>query len=185
MAAFQKLDKFKIPSGFRARPAGFVQLWWLVQGTIFSWSPQFFYGWRRFLLRLFGAKIGKQVLIRPTARITYPWKVEIGDYAWIGDNVTLYSLGEISIGSHSVISQRCYLSTGSHDYTQPTFDIFAKPIRVGGQVWLAYDVFIAPGVEVGEGTVIGARSSVLDDLPGGMICYGNPAKPVKPRLSFT
>ena len=155
----------------------------LVAGAVVSIppSPQVLYGWRRFLLRAFGAQIGRSVLIRPTVIVTYPWKLRIGDYSWIGDEVVLYSLGEITIGAHAVISQRSYLCTGTHDYTAPGFDIAGLPIRIGDQVWIATDVFVAPGVEVGTGTVVGARSSVYNDLPGAMICYGNPASPVRPR----
>jgi putative colanic acid biosynthesis acetyltransferase WcaF len=88
---------------------------------LFRTSPQFLYGWRNFLLRLFGAKIGKKVIIRPSVKITYPWKLSIGDYSWIGDDVDLYTLGEIDIGNHVVISQRSYLCTGSHDYFKQIF----------------------------------------------------------------
>lgn len=139
------------------------------------------YGWRRFLLRLFGAQIGKKALIRPSVNVTYPWKLKIGDYSWIGDNVVLYTLGNIEIGSHTVISQRSYICTGSHDYTSPTFDIYTKAIHIGDQVWIAADVFVAPGVTIGDGAVVGLRSTVLHDLPSGMVCYGNPAKPIRPR----
>lgn len=182
---WQKLSRFRLPPGFRGRSAVVVQLWWLVQSTLFAMSPQFMYGWRRFLLRLFGAEVGREVLVRPTARVTYPWKVTIGDYTWIGDDVVLYSLGEIEIGGHTVISQRSYICTGSHDITKTTFDIYALPIRIGNQVWIATDVFVAPGVRIGDGAVVGARSTVLHDLPEGMICYGNPAMPVKPRPAST
>lgn len=178
---YQRLNTFTLPENFRGRPAWLVQLWWLVQDTLFRWSPQFLYGWRRFLLRLFGARVGKGVLIRPTVRVTYPWKVTIGDYTWIGDDVVLYSLGEIEIGAHTVISQRAYICTGSHDFTKTTFDIYALPIRIGNQVWLATDVFVAPGVTIGDGAVVGARSTVLHDLPPGMVCFGSPAKPVRAR----
>lgn len=174
--SFQRLDLFKLPNGFRGRPAWFVQLWWLIQGSLFAWSPQFMFGWRRFLLRSFGAKVGINVLIRPTARITYPWKVSIGARSWIGDDVVLYSLGEIEIGDDVVISQRSYLCAGSHDYTKPTFDIFAKKILIASEVWVASDVYIFPGVTIDRGAVVGARSSVFQDLPGNMVCYGNPAK---------
>lgn len=168
-------SQFRMPRGFRGKPGWYVQLWWLVQGSLFAWSPQVLYGWRRFLLRCFGAKIGKGVNIRPTARITYPWKLSIGDFAGIGDDVVLYSLGEIEIGAHAVVSQRSYLCTGSHDYHKPTFDIYAKPIRIGEQSWLATDVFVGPGVEVGARTVVGARSSVFRDLPAGVVAKGTPA----------
>ncbi len=178
---YQDLRRFQQPPGFRGRSGAYVQLWWVVQWFLFRPSPQALFGWRRFLLRSFGAQIGRQVLIRPTVWVTYPWKLSIGDYSWIGDEVVLYSLGEIHIGSNSVVSQRSYLCAGSHDYTRPTFDISAPAIRVGNQVWIATDVFVAPGVEIGDGSVVGARSSVFSSLPPGMICYGSPAVPVRPR----
>jgi len=178
---YQRLDLFELPKDFRGRSAILVQLWWIVQKTFFTWSPQFMYGWRVLLLRLFGAKIGKKVLIRPTVRITYPWKVSIGDYSWIGDDVTLYTLGRIEIGNNTVISQKSYLCTGGHDYTKRTFDIYALPIRIGDGVWIATDVFVGPGVTISEGTVVGVRSTVLNDLPAGKICFGSPAKPVRDR----
>lgn len=181
----QQLDRFRLPRGFRGRPAWLVQLWWLVQSTLFRMSPQVLYGWRRWLLRLFGAKIGKNVLIRPTVRITYPWKLTVGDYAWVGDDAVLYTLGEIEIGARTVISQKTYLCTGAHDYRQVTFDIFAKPIRIGDQAWLAADVFVAAGVEVGTGTVVGARSSVFTSLPDGVIAMGSPAKVIRTREMVT
>lgn len=177
----QQLSKFSLPSGFRGASAVRVQLWWLVQATLFSGSPQFLYGWRRIILRLFGAEIGKNVIIRPSVKVTYPWKLKIGDYAWIGDNVELYTLGEITIGKNAVVSQKSYLCTGSHDYHAEAFDIYAKPIVVEDEAWVATDVFIAPGVTIGRGAVIGARSSVYKDMPKGMICTGSPAIPIKPR----
>jgi putative colanic acid biosynthesis acetyltransferase WcaF len=131
---------------------------------------------------LFGAEIGKRVLIRSSVKITYPWKIKIGDYSWIGDDVVLYSLGQINIGKNTVISQKSYICTGSHDYSSPSFDIFAKNVEIGNEVWIATDVFVAPGVCVGDGSVVGARSTVLHDLPSGKICFGNPARAVKDRL---
>lgn len=178
----QKLDTFTLPSDFRGRSAFSVQLWWLIQATLFAWSPQFAYGFRAWLLRLFGAKVGINTVIRPSVTVTYPWKVSIGDYVWIGDDVVLYSLGEIEIGDNSVVSQRSYLCTGGHDYTKPTFDIFAKKITIEPEAWVATDVFVAPGVCVGKGAVIGARSSVFKNMPPMMICVGNPAKPTQPRV---
>lgn len=178
---YQKLDRFSLPSGFRGRSGWFVQLWWIVQSTLFRGSPQILYGWRRFLLELFGAKIGEGVLIRPSARVTYPWKVKIGDHVWIGDHAELYSLGDIEIGSDVVISQRSYLCAATHDHSKPSFDMVEKKITIEDQAWLAADVFVAPGVTIGRGSVIGARSSVFSDMPEGMICFGSPAKPIKPR----
>lgn len=178
---YQNLKTFKVPQGFRGKSKFIIQLWWFVQGSLFRISPQFMYGWRILLLRLFGANIGDNVLIRPTVKILYPWKLTIGNYSWIGDDVTLYSMANINIGENCVVSQKSYLCTGSHDHTKNSFDIFAKPINIKDKVWVAADVFIAPGVTVGTGTVVGIRSTVNKDLPPKMVCHGNPAKAIKPR----
>ena len=175
------LDFFTLPPGSRGKPAWVVQLWWLAQGSLFGWSPQIFYGWRRFLLRLFGARVGRSVLVRPTVRITYPWKLRVGDFSWIGDHVVLYTLGDIDIGMQAVVSQKCYLCTGSHDYRKPAFDIYAEPITIGDGAWLATDVYVAPGVNIGPGAVIGARSSVFEDVPEFAVAVGTPARVVRKR----
>ena len=177
----QDLKSFRLPLNFRGRPAWFVQLWWIVHATAFRWSPQFMYGWRNFLLRLFGATIGRGVIIRPTAEITYPWKLTIGDHCWIGDYATLYTLGEIRIGDNACISQHCYLASARHDYTIPTFDMIGSFVAIEPEVWLATRVFVGPGVTVGRGSVVGACSVVLQDLPPMMVCAGHPAKPLRPR----
>jgi putative colanic acid biosynthesis acetyltransferase WcaF len=178
----QDLARFRLPPGFRGRSALAVQLWWLVQASLFRLSPQFCYGWRRGLLRLFGARIGQGVLIRPSARITYPWKLAIGDNAWIGDEVILYTLDHIEIGHDAVVSQRSHLCAGTHDHRRPDFPIQGGPITVGAEAWLGADVFVAPGKSIGRGAVVGARSSVFSDLPEMMMCFGSPARPVRPRL---
>lgn len=177
----QDLSAFVLPPGFRGRPGWYVQLWWIVQGTLFRLSPQFMYGWRRFLLRVFGARIGINVLIRPTARVTYPWKLEVGDFSWIGDDVILYTLGSITIGSNVVVSQRSYICAAGHDYRKSQFDIFSAPVRIEDGAWVATDVYVGPGVTVARGAVVGARSSVFRDVPAMMICVGSPARPIKPR----
>ena len=181
--SFQELKTYKNPKNFRGRSVFMVQLWWLVYFFLFRPSPQIMYAWRRFLLRIFGAKIGTKVIIRPSAQITYPWKVKIGDYSWIGDEVVLYSLGNIEIGRNSVVSQRSYLAAATHYYSSKSFDIFSKNISIGSKCWLATDVYVGPGVSIGDGTVVGARSSVFKDLPSQKICVGNPAKPIKDRTS--
>jgi len=178
---YQDLSLFKVPREFRGRSVYVVQLWWLTQSLLFHPSPQIFFGWRRFLLRLFGAKIGHRVLIRSSTEIVYPWKLRIGDYSWVGDHVILYCLDEIIIGNNSVISQYSHICAGTHNSKSIQFDILAKPITIGTECWIASDVYIAPGVTIGDGTIVGARSSVFHKLPGGMICYGNPARPIRRR----
>ena len=177
------LSLYRTPPDFRGRSGLFVQLWWITQATIFAFSPRPFNSFRAFLLRCFGANVGRHVLIRPSARFTYPWKVSIGDNTWIGDDVVFYSLGPISVGNDAVISQKSYLCAGTHDIASVAFDILAKPVVIEDEVWIATDVFVAPGVTIHRGVVVGARSSVFSDLPPGMICVGAPARPVRPRQS--
>jgi putative colanic acid biosynthesis acetyltransferase WcaF len=179
----QDLSLYKTPKDFRGKSKITVQLWWLVYTFFFKPSPQILYGWRRFLLRSFGARIGKKVIIRPSAKITYPWKVYIGDYSWIGDDVVLYSLGNIHIGRNSVVSQKSYLCTGTHDYSKKNFPIYAREIIIEDECWLATDVYVAPGIKIGKGTVVGSRSSVFKSLPSGKVCMGSPAKPMKNRIT--
>ena len=178
----QNLQIYKVQPSYRGRSALFVQFWWIVQATLFRGSPQVLYGFRRWLLRLFGAQIGKRALIRPSVTVTYPWKVKIGDYSQIGDDVVIYSFAPITIGNDVVVSQKSYLCAGTHDFRSASFDIQTSPIIIEDQVWLAADVFVAPGVTVGRGTVVGARSSVFKSLPEMMICTGCPAQPVGPRI---
>lgn len=163
------------------RPKWVVLLWWFVQALVFPLTLHTQNGLRRAVLCLFGAKIGKAVIIRPSARFYYPWKVTIGDHSWIGNNVELYSLDTIQIGNHCVISQKSYLCTGSHDPTDPAFGLMTAPITVENGAWVATDCFVGPGVTVGANAVVGARSSVFSDLPAQHICLGTPCRPCKAR----
>ncbi|SNT43350.1 putative colanic acid biosynthesis acetyltransferase WcaF [Granulicella rosea] len=178
---YQDLSRFTVPANFRGKPAWFVQIWWIVQTLLFHPSPQGMYGWRAFLLRAFGAKIGKNVIIRPSVSIVYPWNLSIGDYAWVGDETVLYTLGRISIGNHAVVSQRSYLCAGSHDSTKIDFTITNEPISIEDECWIASDVFVCPGVNIGFGTIVAARSTVTRSLPSDSIAMGSPARVVAPR----
>jgi putative colanic acid biosynthesis acetyltransferase WcaF len=177
----QDLAKFRMPPGFRGRSAIVVQLWWIVQALLFRTSPQFMYAWRNWLLRLFGADIGRDVLIRPTVRVVYPWKLTIADNSWVGDFVELYSLERIRVGRNAVISQHTYLCTGSHDYRSVAFDITAKPITIQDEAWLAAAVFVHPGVTIGRGAVVSARSVVVNDIEPLTVNAGSPAVAVGVR----
>ena len=144
--------------------------------------PQAFYSWRRFAWRLFGAKIGYKVLIRPGVHVTFPWKVVIGDYCWIGDNVTLYSVEKITIEQHSVISQHAYLCTGTHDHRDISFPTVASPIVIEAESWIAAGAFVGPGVRIGRGAIVGTRSVALSDVPSAAIVAGVPAKVIGTRI---
>ena len=158
----------------RGKPRWYVMLWWLVQAIAFPLSLHHFNSLRCFVLRLFGAKIGKGVVVRPSSRFLFPWKVEIGDYSWIGDEVMFYSIDRITVGSHSVISQKSYLCTGSHNIEDPSFGLITAPIELGNGVWVATDCLIAPGVQIGSNSVIGARSSVMKSIPARQVAWGTP-----------
>ncbi|WP_200305432.1 WcaF family extracellular polysaccharide biosynthesis acetyltransferase [Paracraurococcus ruber] len=181
-AAVQDLSRFVLPRGFRGRSAVYVQFWWIIQSLLFRTSPQICKGWRRFILRCFGAEIGPRVQVRPRVRVTYPWKVRIGAHAWVGDDVEIYSLGPISIGRNAVVSQGSYLCAGTHDHRDPTFPIRGEPIVIEDEAWVAAGCFIGPGVTIGRGAVVGARSVVLSDIPPGMMAAGHPARVLGPRI---
>jgi putative colanic acid biosynthesis acetyltransferase WcaF len=165
----------------RGKPMWFIFLWWLIEGIAFPLTPHNFYPFRRWLLRLFGAKIGKGVILRSSVRMLYPWKVEIGDYSWIGDDVYFYSLDRIKIGSHCVISQKTYLCTGSHNFYDINFGLVTDSIEIGNGVWIAADCFIAPGIKIGANSIIGARSSVFNNIPHEQVAWGNPCVAHYPR----
>ncbi|MEO1126833.1 MAG: hormogonium polysaccharide biosynthesis acetyltransferase HpsU [Cyanobacteria bacterium J06639_16] len=167
------------------RPRWVILLWWLVQAIAFPLTLHAHHAPRRALLKLFGAKVGKGVIIRSTARFTYPWNVEIGDYSWVGDDVVFYSLDKIRIGCHCVISQETYLCTGSHDASDPAFGLVTGPITIENGVWIATDCFIGLDVRIGANALVGARSSVFNDLPPLQICLGSPCRPKRLRTVET
>lgn len=163
----------------RSKPI--ILLWWLVQAIAFPLTLHAHHAPRRFLLRLFGARLGQGVVIRPTARFHYPWQVAIDDYSWVGSDVVFYSLAPIHIGTHCVISQGSYLCAASHDPHDPAFGLQPAPIVVENGAWVATDCFIGPGVRIGANAVIGARSSVFKDMPPQQFCWGSPCRPHRPR----
>lgn len=177
-----RLDLYNQDWYSRGRNNIVVLLWWLIQGSIFRFSLHNMYSWRNFLLRLFGAKIGKNVQIRSSAKFTYPWKVTIGDYSWVGDHVEFYSLDNIVVGNHCIISQHSYLCTGSHDIKDPTFSLITKPINIEDGAWIASDVFIYPGTTVGQMAVVAARSTVTQDINANEVHGGSPSKFIKYRF---
>lgn len=167
-------------------PRGEVLLRWFwsfVQATIFRWSPRPWHGFRARVLRLFGATIpdpGK-VVVFPTARITYPWRLCMHPRSMIGRHVIIYNLGVVTLKYGANISQHAHLCAGTHDFNQWSMPLITKPIVIGRNAWVAADVFIGPGVSIGDLAVIGARSVVIKDMPEKMICAGNPCRPIKSR----
>ncbi|HQY87297.1 MAG TPA: WcaF family extracellular polysaccharide biosynthesis acetyltransferase, partial [Tepidisphaeraceae bacterium] len=159
-------------------------LWMIVQLTLFRPSFHNWYGWRRFLLKLFGAKIGRGVRIRPTVKVEIPWNLEIGDNSIVGDYAILYSLGKITLGKRVIISQYAHLCAGTHDYRYKSFPLIRPPITVGDEAWIAADAFVGPNVTIGKRAVLGARASAFRDIAPEMIAAGSPAREIKPRERF-
>ncbi len=156
-------------------------LWNSVWLLLFRPSPRPCHAWRSLLLRLFGARLAPGCHIYPGAKIWAPWNLVCREEACIGDGATIYNQAPVTLGKRAVVSQGAHLCTGSHDYQSPGFELFARPITVGDHAWLAAECFIHPGVTLGEGTVIGARSVVTRDMPAWQVCAGNPCKVLKPR----
>ena len=157
--------------------------WCIVQSTLFRWSPRPWHGFRARLLRLFGARIAhpSRVVIFPSATVTFPWKLRLAERSMVGPRVNLYNLAPITLEYGANVSQNCHLCAGTHDYERWSMPLVAKPIVIGRNAWVAADVFVGPGVTIGELCVVGARSVVVKDLPPRTICAGNPCRPVKER----
>lgn len=157
-------------------------LWMLVSAMLFRPSFHNWYGWRRLLLRAFGARVGQNVRIRPTVKIEIPWHLELGDDVVVGDHAILYSLGPITIHDRVVVSQYAHLCAGTHDYTSSEFPLLRPPITIGEEAWVAADAFVGPGVAVGARAIVGARAVVVKDVPPEKVVGGNPARVIKNRV---
>lgn len=147
----------------------------------FHFSPRPCFGWRRFVLRCFGATVGCEVHIYNSAHIYFPWNLTIGDWSSIGEDAFIYNLGPVTIGQQVTISQRAHLCAGTHDYSDPTMPLLKPPIQVGDQAWVCADAFVGPGVTVGQGAVVGARAVAVKDVEPWTIVAGNPARVIKKR----
>lgn len=156
-------------------------VWGVFELLLFRFSPRPFHAWRSFLLRCFGAQVGHGVHVYPGAKIWAPWNLVLADECGIASGAILYCQGKITVGRRAVISQGAHLVAGTHDYTKLGFPLITKPIYVGDHVWIAAEAFVHPGVHIGEGCVIGARSVVTQDMPEWMICAGHPCAALKPR----
>lgn len=158
-------------------------VWGVVQSTLFRWSPRPCHAWRARLLRLFGAQIPApgQVVVFPSVHITFPQNLTLEPRAMLGPNVIVYNLGRITLRRGANVSQNCHLCSGTHDYLRWSMPLVTKPIEIGENAWLAADCFVGPGVVIGELSVVGARSVVIQSLPPSMVCAGHPCRPIKPR----
>jgi len=175
-------------SGYRAtdfdRGAGVLKegLWLIVSLVLFRLCPFSFSALKRGVLRAFGARIGRNVTIKPQVKITFPWKLTLGDHVWLGEECWLLNLERITIGNNVCVSQRAFLCTGSHDHKLPTFDLITKPITVEDGAWIGAGAWVGPGVTVGNHAVLAAGSVATKDLEPQGIYRGNPAVFLRPRI---
>jgi putative colanic acid biosynthesis acetyltransferase WcaF len=159
----------------------FRRVCWSMAQPLFRFSPRLLFGWRRFLLRSFGAKVGRHVHVYSSATIYMPWNLEIGDWSAVGENAFVYNLGVVTIGRQVTISHRAHLCAGTHDYTRADMPLLKPPIRINDSAWVCADAFVGPGVEVGEGAIVGARAVAVNRVAPWTIVAGNPARFVKAR----
>jgi len=166
------------------RGAGFIKesSWLLASFLLFQLCPISLSGLKRWLLRRFGARIGRGVVIKPRVKITFPWKLEVGDYTWLGEECWLLNLERVVIGSHVCISQRAVLCTGSHNYKQATFDLITAAIKLEDGVWIGAGSWVGPGVTIESHAVLALGSIATQNLAAYGIYRGNPAVLVRQRV---
>jgi len=160
-------------------------LWGCVQATLFRASFHNWYGFRRALLRAFGASLAPTANVRRTVLIECPWNLSVGAESSIGDRAILYCLGPVQIGSRTTVSQGAHLCAGTHDHRRASMPLVRATISIGDDVWIAADAFVGPGVTVGTGAILGARGVAMRDLAPWKIYAGNPAVPVRERAFDT
>ncbi len=156
-------------------------LWNYLGQTLFGLTFHNWYGLRRRLLTLFGARLGRTVRVRSSARIEQPWNLTIGENSSVGDRAIIYCLGPVTIGSNVSISQGAHVCAGTHDFSQPSMPLLRPPIFIEDYAWIAADAFVGPNVRVGEGAILGARGCAMKHLDPWTIYSGNPARPLRER----
>lgn len=179
----KKVDKSTFTNDWY-NPGGLVfrRVLWYYVNLLFFVNPFIpFYGIKRKLLKLFGARIGKRLIIKPGVNIKYPWYLECGDYVSIGENVWIDNLGKVSLGDHSTISQGAMLLTGNHNFKSTSFDLMVKEITLEEGVWVGAQSTVCPGVVCYTHSILTAGSVATTNLDSYGIYQGNPARKVKIR----
>jgi putative colanic acid biosynthesis acetyltransferase WcaF len=159
--------------------------WGFVYLTLFRLSPRPLHAWRAFLLRLFGARIGRHAKIYPSARIWAPWNLECDDVVAIGDHAIVYNAATIRLGSHSIVSEQAYLCAATHDYTDPGFPMISAPITIEAYAWVCARASVQMGITVREGAILALGAVATDDLEPWSIYAGAPARRIKARPRLT
>lgn len=174
-----RLDQFN--NAWYRPGSAFKRALWYLCSWFFLQSYFPFSAFKVFVLRCFGARMGKGIRIKPAVRIKYPWKLEVGDYAWIGEDVWIDNLDQVVIGAHCCISQGAMLLCGNHDFKKSSFDLITKPISLEQGVWIGAKSVVGPGVTVRHHAVLTVGSVATSDLEAMGIYRGNPAQFIKKR----
>jgi len=177
----RKTDPYHGGKTFSLKNRLYRGLWEIVWMTLGIWTPRPLISWRRFLLRLFGAKLHPTAVINAGVRVWSPQNLEMAEYSCLGPGVICYSMAPISLGPYALVSQRAHLCAGTHDITDSYFQLQAFPIHIGEKAWVAAEAFVGPGVTIGARTVLGARGVTFKSLPPDEVYAGNPARFIKPR----
>jgi putative colanic acid biosynthesis acetyltransferase WcaF len=156
-------------------------IWNLVWLCLAAWTPPPLSPWRVLLLKIFGATIHPEAAVAASVRIWLPRNLELGFGAALGPGVDCYNMAPIRIGARSIVSQRAFLCAGTHDINDERFPLRVRPINIGDDVWIASEAFVGPGINIGDGCVLGARGCAFEDLNEWTVYRGNPATVVKKR----
>lgn len=157
-------------------------LWSIVYCVAFRPTPRQLTGWRRMVLRAFGARMGVGTAVHSSARIWAPWNLEMDDFACLAWNVECYCVDKVRLGKRATVSQFAHLCTASHDIDDPNTPLVTAPISIGDGAWVFAGAFIGPGVSLAEGAVAAAHAVVVKDIPAWTIAGGNPAKMIRQRV---
>ena len=180
LRSFEQADAYTSPGSLGTKVR--VALWQLTQATLFRWSPRPLSAWRVGLLRVFGCRSSGRPYVANSVRVKMPWNLVIEDRACLGPDVEVYNLAPITLKARSTVAQEVYLCAGTHDFSKRSCPLVVGEIVIHEDSFLCVRALILPGVEVGRGAIVGAGAVVTRDVPEGMVCAGNPCRPIKPRV---
>ena len=158
--------------------------WNLCWAIFYRTSPRPLHSWRASLLRLFGAKMGPNCHFYPRSKVWAPWNLICADQVTAGDGVEIYNPAPVTLGSHAILSQEAYVCGATHDYDDPAFPLIAYAMNIGPYAWVCARASVAPGVNIGEGAVLGLGSVATRSLEPWAVYAGVPAVKVKERRQF-
>ncbi|MEO7384452.1 MAG: putative colanic acid biosynthesis acetyltransferase [Novosphingobium sp.] len=159
-----------------------LRVMWMVTWLVLArFTPPPLHGWRRMVLRLFGAKIGKGARVHASVKVWLPANLELAEHVLVGPGARLYNQGRIAVGARSVISQRAHICASTHDIHDPDFRLVCRPVAIGAQCWIAAEAFVGPGVTMHDRSVLGARGALFEDAQADGVYGGNPAVWIKDR----